>query len=72
MQDLNEIARKMLAYIPDDFSGRLLDVPAGTAAFTQCKWTALKNAHITCLDYSRDMLEQAEKRFAGQAQIKCV
>ena len=70
--DDNEIARKVLAYVPDDFSGRLLDVPAGTAVFTEHKWSALKNAQITCLDYSRDMLQQAEKRFAGQAQIKCV
>ena len=29
--DDNAIARKVLAYIPDDFSGALLDVPVGTA-----------------------------------------
>ena len=40
--------------------------------FTQRKWTALKNARITCLDYSTDMLEQAEKRLNGQAHIRCV
>lgn len=70
--DDNVIARKVLAYIPDDFSGNLLDVPAGTAVFTEHKWASLKNAHITCLDYSRDMLEQAEKRLGGQAQVRCI
>ena len=70
--DDNAIARKVLSYIPNDFSGALLDVPVGTAVFTQRKWTALKNAHITCLDYSTDMLEQAEKRLNGQAHIRCV
>lgn len=52
--DDNEIARKVLSYIPDDFSGKLLDVPVGTAVFTQRKWSSLKNAHITCLDYSTE------------------
>lgn len=70
--DDNEIARKVLSYIPDDFSGKLLDVPVGTAVFTQRKWSALKNAHITCLDYSTDMLEQAKRRLDGQAHINFI
>ena len=40
--DDNEIARKVLSYIPDGFSGKLLDVPVGTAVFTERKWAALK------------------------------
>lgn len=70
--DDNEIARKVLSYIPDNFSGTLLDVPVGTAVFTQRKWSSLKNAHITCLDYSTDMLEQAKKRLDGQPHIKFI
>ena len=70
--DDNEIARKVLSYIPDDFSGELLDVPVGTAVFTARKWTSLKNARITCLDYSADMLAQAQRRFEGQAHIRCL
>ena len=70
--DDNEIARKVLSYIPDDFSGKLLDVPVGTAVFTQRKWSSLKNAHITCLDYSTDMLEQAKRRLDGQAHINFI
>ena len=67
-----DIARKVLSYIPDDFSGALLDVPVGTAVFTTRKWAALKNARITCLDYSADMLEQARKRLDGHAHIQCM
>ena len=70
--DDNEIAWKVLSYIPDDFSGKLLDVPVGTAVFTQRKWSSLKNAHITCLDYSTDMLEQAKRRLDGQAHINFI
>ena len=70
--DDNEIARKVLSYIPDDFSGKLLDVPVGTAVFTQRKWSTQKNAHITCLDYSTDMLEQAKRRLDGQAHINFI
>lgn len=68
----NDIARKILSYISDDFSGNLLDVPVGTAVFTQHKWISLKNSHITCLDYSIDMLEQAKKRLNGYSHIKCI
>lgn len=70
--DDNEIARNVLSYIPDDFSGELLDVPVGTAVFTERKWASLKNARITCLDYSTDMLRQAEERLSGLPHIRCI
>ena len=70
--DDNVIAHKVLSYIPDDFSGSLLDVPVGTAVFTKNKWISLKNAHITCLDYSKDMLEQAKTRFTDHNHIQCI
>ena len=70
--DDNDIARKVLSYVPDGFSGNLLDVPVGTAVFTENKWSSLKNAHITCLDYSIDMLDQARKRLGSHAHIKCI
>ena len=67
-----EIARRVLEWIPDDFSGRLLDVPVGTAVFTADKYKRLTQTDITCVDYSSDMLEQAESRFhdEGIAHIK--
>ena len=63
------IAQKLLSFIPDNFSDTILDVPCGTAVFTAEKWRRLTNARITCLDYSADMLQQAEKRLSGAAHI---
>ena len=40
---------------------------SGTAVFTENKWISLKTAHITCIDYSMDMLEQAGKRLGSHA-----
>ncbi len=68
----NVVANHLLAHIPDDFCGTILDVPVGTAVFTYDKWKNLKNAKITCLDYSEDMLEKAKSRFDGCDHIACV
>ena len=67
--DDNEIARRILGCIPDCFSGALLDVPVGTAVFTEKKWAKLENAKITCLDYSADMLAQARARLGKYKHI---
>lgn len=67
--DDNEIARKILSYIPNDYDGKLLDVPVGTAVFTEKKWASLTNAEITCLDYSKDMLAQAQARLGHYEHI---
>ena len=42
--DDNEIARKVLSYLPDDFSGKLLDVPVGTGVFTAAKYAVMDGA----------------------------
>lgn len=52
--DDNDIARKVLSYVPDDFSGNLLDVPVGTAVFTENKWSSLKNAHFSYTGEEKD------------------
>ena len=70
--DDNEIAQKVLSYIPDDFDGTILDVPVGTAVFTEKKWKLLSKAKITCLDYSEDMIEQAKKRLQESDNVFCV
>lgn len=67
-----EIARSVLSHVPDDFSGDLLDVPVGTAVFTQDRWLLLEDARIVCLDYSRDMLEQAKVRLGSGRHISFV
>lgn len=70
--DDNEIAEKLLAYIPKDFAGTILDVPVGTAVFTYQKWKTLSSAQIFCIDYSEEMLLQAEQRLHGCAHITCM
>ena len=61
-----EITKKLFSFIADDFSGKLLDVPCGTINQTAEKYVKLRNADITCLDYSEDMLEVARTRVKRQ------
>lgn len=61
-EDGNLLARKVLDYIPDDFHGRLLDVPVGTAIFTAGKYRRMKAAEIVGLDYSEEMIAIANLR----------
>ena len=51
-----------LSPIPEDFAGKLLEVPVGTGVLTMPLYRKLINADITCLDYSADMMKNAEKR----------
>ncbi len=64
------IAEKLLSWIPDDFKGRLLDVPVGTGVFTSKKYQRLENAEIVGLDYSEDMLEKATVRFKNSSNVE--
>ncbi|PID48768.1 MAG: SAM-dependent methyltransferase [Proteobacteria bacterium] len=66
------IAEKILSWIPDDFSGQLLDVPVGTGVFTHKKYQKIENAKIVGLDYSDDMLEKAEIRFKDIKNIELI
>lgn len=68
--DDNRIAQILTGYVPDDFRGKLLDVPVGTAVFTYRRWNQLKAADICCLDYSEDMIHQAESRL--EDHVKCI
>lgn len=61
-EDANLLARKVLDLIPEDFRGRLLDVPVGTAIFTAAKYHQLPEAEIIGLDYSEEMIAIAELR----------
>ena len=60
---------KALSGIPEDFSGKLLEVPVGTGVLTMPVYKDLPEAEITCLDYSAAMMEAAQKR-AENAGIK--
>ncbi len=58
-----------LCGIPEDFAGKLLEVPVGTGVLTMPVYRTLKDADITCLDYSADMLEAAKKKAADLQNI---
>ncbi len=51
-----------LAPIPEDFKGTLLEVPVGTGVLTVPVYRNLPEAQITCLDYSAEMMRNAERR----------
>ena len=58
-----------LSGVPEDFAGKLLEVPVGTGVLTMPVYKELPSADITCLDYSADMMGAAEKK-AKAAGIK--
>lgn len=60
-----------LSPIPEDFQGALLEVPVGTGVLTMPLYLSFPNAEITCLDYSKDMMQNAECR-AEAMQIQNV
>ena len=60
-----------LSGMPQNFSGKLLEVPVGTGVLTMPVYETLPDADITCLDYSPDMMERA-KRQAQKREIKNV
>ena len=51
-----------LSGVPEDFAGRLLEVPVGTGVLTMPIYHTLPKAEITCLDYSEDMLNEARRK----------
>ncbi len=53
---------RALSGVPEDFSGRLLEVPVGTGVLTMPVYRELPDADITCLDYSPDMMGKAKER----------
>lgn len=62
---------RAMSGIPEDFSGKLLEVPVGTGVLTMPVYRNLPKADITCLDYSPDMMSAARKR-AERAGIENV
>ena len=53
---------KALSGIPEHFSGKLLEVPVGTGILTMPLYKTLPKSDITCLDYSADMMGQAQEK----------
>ena len=61
-EEVTESHALPLSALPADFSGRLLEVPVGTGVLSMPVFRNMKNADITCLDYSEQMMESARKR----------
>ena len=53
---------KALSGVPEDFSGKLLEVPVGTGVLTMPVYRDLPDADIMCLDYSADMMAAAQQK----------
>ena len=53
---------RALSGIPQDFSGRMLEVPVGTGVLTMPVYKTLPHADIHCLDDSADMMATARHR----------
>ena len=60
--ECDDYLEKALSGIPEHFSGRLLEVPVGTGILTMPVYQTLPEADITCLDYSTDMMGQAQEK----------
>ena len=65
---------RALSGVPEDFSGKLLEVPVGTGVLTMPVYRELPGAEITCLDYSPDMMAAARERAkkAGIGNVRFV
>jgi ubiquinone/menaquinone biosynthesis C-methylase UbiE len=61
-EECAEYQMRALSGIPEAFSGRLLEVPVGTGVLTIPVYQAIPDAEIMCLDYSPDMMAQAEEK----------
>ena len=63
-----EYLTRAMSGVPEDFAGKLLEVPVGTGVLTMPVYKELPDAEITCLDYSADMMASARRR-AGAAGL---
>ena len=58
----DDYLEKALSGIPSNFTGKLLEVPVGTGILTMPVYKTMPDADITCLDYSSDMMKQAQEK----------
>lgn len=61
-QECEDYLSKALSGIPEDFAGKMLEVPVGTGILTMPVYQTLPKADVTCLDYSPDMMGQAKEK----------
>ena len=61
-EECGEYLNQAFTGVPEDFAGKLLEVPVGTGILTMPLYQTLPRADITCLDYSPDMMGQAREK----------
>ena len=61
-EECGEYLNQAFTGVPEDFAGKLLEVPVGTGILTMPLYQTLPRANITCLDYSPDMMGQAREK----------
>lgn len=61
-EECDEYLNQAFTGVPEDFAGKLLEVPVGTGILTMPLYQTLPRADITCLDYSPDMMGQAREK----------
>lgn len=69
-----EYVKTIIPLLDNDFNGKILDIPVGTAVFTYKKYHQMSNAEIICMDYSQEMLNYAKEKFEyiKAKNIKCL
>ena len=65
--DNNRFIEAAVGGIPENFDGKLLEVPVGTGVLTMPIYQTLPDADIMCLDYSADMMASAQHKQIGWA-----
>ena len=61
-EDALEYQSKAFAAIPEEFAGKLLEIPVGTGVLSMPIFRTLPNAEIVCADYSEKMMSAAKRR----------
>ena len=70
-QAYQKFLSQAFAGIPENFGGRLLEVPVGTGVLSLPVYKNLDGAEIFCVDYSDKMLDAAKER-ASQMNLRGV
>ena len=70
-EEVLDYPARVFEALPEDFSGKLLEVPVGTGVLSLPVFKTMPDADIMCLDYSEKMMETAEKR-ADELAVKNV
>ena len=61
-EECDAYLEKAFSGIPENFSGKLLEIPVGTGILTMPLYQMLPQSEITCADFSPDMMGQAKEK----------